>query len=269
MRIESLQNDLVKELRLQRMKRDGVLPPSFIAEGDATLSEALDAGWAPTLFVHDDSETARAARDRVTTAGMRQEVIVTREVLAKITGRDNPPPLIARFDEPNRPLESLDPRAAPRWLLLEGIRDPGNLGNCIRTAAAVGAGGVILVGECCDPYAIETVRASTGSIFAVPIYRASREEARTLLARWPGSSIAAVPRDAVDYDAIDYRAPALIAIGAEREGLSDDIVRASSASARIPMVGRTESLNLATAAALMLYAAMRGQGRGAIDARKA
>jgi TrmH family RNA methyltransferase len=257
-RIESLQNPLVKELRALRERRDRAESPAFIAEGVATITAALDAGWLPNLIIHDASASVRAVLDRAAATGLRDEAIVTSEILAKITGRDNPPPIIARFDEPLRPIEKLDPAAAPRWLLLEGVRDPGNLGNSLRTADAVGAGGVILVGDCCDPFAIETVRATTGSIFAVPVYRATLEAARALIARWPGASVAAMPRDGAAYDAVDYRTPALLVIGGERDGLSASLAGACSDMARIPMVGRTESLNLATAAALMLYESLRG-----------
>lgn len=256
-RIESAQNPLVKELRLQRERRDRVAPAAFLAEGVATVRAALDAGWVPTLLMHDESDATREIRARAVASGLKHDVVATREILAKITGRDNPPPLIARFAEPTTSLDALDPAAALRWLLLEGVRDPGNLGNCIRTAEAVGAGGVILVGDCCDPFSIETVRASTGSIFGVPIYRATVEAARALVARWPGSSVAAMPRAADDYDRVAYAIPSLLLIGAEREGLSESLAAACGARARIPMAARTESLNLATAAALMLYESMR------------
>ena len=256
-RSESLQHSLVKGLRALRERRDRAESPAFIAEGLATISAALDAGWLPNLIAHDASASVRAVVDRAASAGMQDEVIVTSDILAKITGRDNPPPLIARFDEPLRPIRELDPTGAPRWLLLEGVRDPGNLGNAVRTADAVGAGGVILVGDCCDPYAIETVRATTGSIFSVPVYQVTLDTARALVARWPGASVAAMPRDGIAYDAVEYRAPSLLVIGAERDGLSSSLAGACSAMARIPMVGRTESLNLATAAALMLYESLR------------
>ena len=101
-------------------------------------------------------------------------------------------------------------------------------------------------------------RATTGSIFSVPVYQVTLDTARALVARWPGASVAAMPRDGIAYDAVEYRAPSLLVIGAERDGLSSSLAGACSAMARIPMVGRTESLNLATAAALMLYESLRG-----------
>jgi TrmH family RNA methyltransferase len=257
-RIESLQNPLVKELRSLRERRNRAESPAFIAEGASMMGAALDAGWVPDLVAHDASAPLRPLLDRAAVAGSSDEVIVTREILAKITGRDNPPPLIGRFEEPIRQIEALDPTTSPRWLMLEGVRDPGNLGNSLRSADAVGAGGVILVGDCCDPFAVETVRATTGSIFSVPVYRATLEAAHELIARWPGASVAAMPRDGVAYDAVDYRTPSLLVIGGESDGLSPSLTSACGAMARIPMIGRTESLNLATAAALMLYESLRG-----------
>ena len=119
-RIESLQHSLVKGLRALRERRDRAESPAFIAEGLATISAALDAGWLPNLIAHDASASVRAVVDRAASAGMQDEVIVTSDILEKITGRDNPPPLIARFDEPLRPIGELDPTGAPRWLLQIG-----------------------------------------------------------------------------------------------------------------------------------------------------
>lgn len=263
-RIESLGNDLVKELRLQREHRDRVAPKSFLAEGADMIATALDCGWSPTLLLHDGSAEGQAIRDRCIseeTAAAMREVITTPDVLSKVSGRDNPPKAIARFDEPHHDLAQINPDSSPRWLMLEGIRDPGNLGNCIRTAAAAGAGGIVLVGTCCDPYATETVRATTGAIFAIPIYRATLVEACELVSRWPGSSVAALPREATHYDDVQYLAPALLVVGSERDGLSRRLASACAERATIPMPGSVESLNVATAAALMLYASMRAAER--------
>lgn len=253
--IGSVSNPLVKELRELRTPKGRKEQRRFLAEGERTLAEATRAGWhASILLVGPGGEGTKLSADRV--------VNVSRDVLSKVTGRENPQPHLGVFAEPaaeTQGLQQIDPSAATRWLMLEGPRDPGNLGSCIRSADAVAAGGVILVGDTCDPYSVECVRATMGSIFSVPIFRLSDAEARDLLARWPGESVATAGDAPSDYAAIEYRAPAMVVVGTEADGLSPALRAACGVAVSIPMLGRAESLNLGVAAAITLYAAERAQ----------
>lgn len=254
-RIESLSNPLVKELRELRTRKGRLEQRRFMAEGERTLAEAAAGGWRAALMLLGPG----ASR---TVVPSERVIEVTDEVLAKITGRDNPQSHVGIFMEPDgatQRVESINPASAKRWLMLEAPRDPGNLGGCIRTADAVAAGGVILVGDACDVYGVECVRATMGSIFSVPIFKCTIEEARALLASWPGDSIATAGDAPGDYAALSYKAPALIVVGREADGLSNSLRAACSATASIPMLGRAESLNLGVAAAITLYAAERAQ----------
>jgi TrmH family RNA methyltransferase len=259
-RIESLSNPLVKELRELRTRKGRLEQRRFMAEGERTLAEAAAGGWrAELLLVTPDAPRSAVAAERI--------IEVTDEVLAKITGRDNPQPQLGIFSDPDRTARrftAIDPATASRWLMLEAPRDPGNLGSCIRSADAVAAGGVLLVGDACDAYSVECVRATMGSIFSVPIFHGSIEEACELLARWPGETIATAGDAPGDYASLSYKAPAAIVVGTEAEGLSRTLRNACSATASIPMLGRAESLNMGVAAAITLYAAERAQrlGRG-------
>ena len=254
-RIESLTNPLVKELRELRTHKGRVEQRRFLAEGERSLAEAAAAGWrAEYLLVAPGAARGVVPADRT--------IDVSLEVLEKITGRDNPQPHLGVFAEPDtasRDLGALNARSATRWLMIETPRDPGNLGSCIRSADATAAGGVILVGDACDPYSIECVRATMGSIFAVKIFRVTREEAVALLARWPGESVATAADGSVDYVEIAFKAPAMLVIGTEAEGLSSPLRSACTRVARLPMLGRAESVNLAVAAGVFLYAAERAQ----------
>ncbi len=254
-RIESLTNPLVKELRALRTHKGRVEQRRFLAEGERTLAEAAAAGWRAEYLL-----VAPGAARGVVPAG--RTIDVSLEVLEKITGRDNPQPHLAVFAEPeaaSRDLEALDARNAERWLMIEAPRDPGNLGSCIRSADATAAGGIILVGDACDPYSIECVRATMGSIFAVPIFRVTRDEAVALLGRWPGESVATAADGSVDYTEIRFTSPTMLVIGTEAEGLSPALRGACTSVARLPMLGRAESVNLAVAAGVFLYAAERAQ----------
>jgi TrmH family RNA methyltransferase len=139
------------------------------------------------------------------------------------------------------------------WVALEAIRDPGNLGTIIRTADAVGASGVALVGTCCDPYSHEAVRASMGSIFNVPLVRVSQESFLVSAAGWKGDVVGTHLSGREDFRAARYRPPTLLAMGSEGPGLSPALAAACSRLVKIPMAGRLDSLNLAVATALMLY----------------
>ena len=254
-RIESLTNPLVKELRALRTHKGRVEQRRFLAEGERTLAEAAAAGWrAEYLLVAPGAARVVVPADHI--------IDVSLEVLEKITGRDNPQPHLAVFAEPDaasRDLSALNAAGAARWLMIEAPRDPGNLGSCIRSADATAAGGVILVGDACDPYSIECVRATMGSIFTLPIFRATRDDAVALLARWPGESVATAADGSVDYVGVGFKAPALLVIGTEAEGLSSELRGACASIARLPMLGRAESVNLAVAAGVFLYAAERAQ----------
>jgi TrmH family RNA methyltransferase len=135
------------------------------------------------------------------------------------------------------------------------VRDPGNLGTIIRTADAAGCGGVILIDDCCDPYSVEAVRATMGSIFAVTLAKTSMAQFLAWRAGWPGSVVGTLLSAALDHRQAAYRAPALILMGNEQAGLSPELAKACDVNVKIPMRGRADSLNLAVATGIMVYAA--------------
>jgi TrmH family RNA methyltransferase len=155
-------------------------------------------------------------------------------------------------------LKDIRPHGGETWVALDRVRDPGNLGTIIRTADAAGASGVILVGETTDPFSLETVRATMGSVFAVAVAKATPEE----FIAWKRSSgvsvVATHLAGSVDYRTIDYkRKPVVLLMGNEQSGLPDALAKEADALARIPQQGRADSLNLAVASAVMLFEARR------------
>jgi TrmH family RNA methyltransferase len=133
------------------------------------------------------------------------------------------------------------------------VRDPGNLGTILRTVDAVGAAGVILIGNCCDPTSREAIRATMGSIFAVPLVRASREQFLAWRAGWPGEVVGTHLEAKEDFRKAAYTAPVLLIMGSEGPGLSESLTRSCTKLVKIPMAGKLDSLNLAVATALTLY----------------
>jgi len=163
--------------------------------------------------------------------------------------------VVGVFRQTFRPLAEIEPKSAPCWVALHRVRDPGNLGTIVRTADAAGCGGVILVGECCDPFAVEAVRATMGSIFAVPLSRATEAEFAAWRKTWPGSVVGTLLSATVDHRSADYRQPSLILMGNEQQGLPADMAALCDVAVKIPMRGRADSLNLSVATGIMIYAA--------------
>ena len=260
--ITSLQNDRVKAIRALDMRKERKATGLFVAEGASIVMTAKENGWLPeTLLALPDAMAAGVGRDLAHWAGQSggHVMAVSNAVLGKLASKENPQSLLGVFRQQTHPLP--DPAAlhdGDVWLVLEEVRDPGNLGTIIRTVDAVGAKGVILVGQCCDPWSRECVRATMGSIFAVPLVRAERSAFLAWLRSWPGDVIATHLAGAEDFRETAYSGPTLLVMGSEGPGLSDELAAAATRLVKIPMAGRLDSLNLAVATALVLYE-MRGK----------
>jgi TrmH family RNA methyltransferase len=251
--ITSLANDTVKRARALHLRKAREDTGEFLAEGLKIVAEAVQLGFSPRLLLHSPAAAGQPLLEKA--AAVAHEVVeVTPAILAKISRRDNPQTVLGVFEQRWAPLSEFDSRVAP-VIGLERIRDPGNLGTIVRTADGAGAAGVILIGECCDPWSVEAVRATMGSIFAVRIARAREAEFLAWRAGWPGSVVGALLAATTDFRAATYRPPALILMGNEQSGLTPSLAGTCDVTVRIPMRGRADSLNLAVATGLMVYAA--------------
>lgn len=255
--VTSLSNPKVKAVRALHMRKEREDTGLFLAEGLKVITEGVELGRPPKQLLYGpgaDHPLLKKAIEAIQAAG--GEVIeVTRDILEKVSRRDNPQAVIAVFEQVFTPLGQLKPQAAPCWVALQAVRDPGNLGTIIRTADSAGCGGVILVGDCCDPYSVEAVRATMGSVFAVPLAKASVEEFIAYRKTWPGSVVGALLTATTDYRSADYRAPTMILMGNEQQGLPPELAAVCDVNVKIPMRGRADSLNLSVAAGVMIYAA--------------
>jgi TrmH family RNA methyltransferase len=255
--VTSLTNTTVKAVRALHLRKEREATGQFLAEGLKIVIEALDNALAPRVLMHSrEADHPLLHRAIKATQAAGGEVIeVTREILEKVSRRDNPQTVVAVFDQQFTPLDGIDPASATCFVALEQVRDPGNLGTIVRTADAAGCGGVILIGDTVDPFSVEAVRATMGSVFAVPLARATREAFLTWRKRWPGSVVGTLLTATHDYRAASYRTPTLILMGAEQAGLTPDLAAACDVNVKIPMRGRADSLNLAVATGIMIYAA--------------
>ena len=259
-KITSPSNPTIKLLKSLHAKKGRAETGLFLAEGARLAREAADLGIWPELMAVSEAALEREQVRALAAAAEAHsvQVIETSEnVLGQIAKRDNPQTVIGAYRQRYAKLDAL---RGDLLVALEGVRDPGNLGTILRTVDSVGAGGVILIGQSCDPYSVEAVRASMGSIFAAPIARASFEELLAFKSARGAALVGASLKGTEMAAEVQLPARVVLLMGNEQSGLPAEMEAGCDVLARIPMRGRADSLNLATATAVMLYDLWRRRG---------
>lgn len=233
-----------------------------VVEGHDELALALEAGAVPTtLFTCPDLVTPERARlvEQVQATGA--EVLrLGRAAFERISYRDSPDGLLAVLPDPARTLAALELPTDPLLLVAEGIEKPGNLGAMLRTAEAAGVDAVVAASPLTDWANPNVVRASKGTLFAVPVADAPAAEVVAWLRERQVRLVVATPEaDALVTEA-DLTGAVAIAVGTEHEGVTEGLRDAADQLVRLPMAGRVNSLNVATAAAVCVYEAVRQRG---------
>jgi TrmH family RNA methyltransferase len=254
--ITSPANPQVKHLAALRTRDRREDADLFLAEGGRMVGRALECGLAPRIFAYDDGvrhEPAVQDLIRACLSAKAECLELNASLIGKITRRNNPQPVIAAFEHVVKPISAIDPSKARIVLGLDRIKDPGNLGTILRTADASGAD-ILLIGDSCDPHGTEAVRASAGSIFSVNIFEGSEADVLALCKNWPGDILGTKVTQSVDYRTVTPKSPALLFVGNEQYGLSDDLADACTRMIHIPTLARVESLNVGIAAGILLFA---------------
>ena len=255
--VTSLTNPIVKDLRSLALKKFRDQQGVFLAEGLKLVIDALEQDWRIKTLVFAKSGKGNKMVEQVAARTFAKGGLVlevTEKVIAAITRRDNPQVVVGVFEQQYQHLASLRPKHNDVYIALDRVRDPGNLGTIIRTADAVGAKGVILIGDTTDPYSLETVRATMGSVFSVPLYKTTENDFLNWRKGFSGLIVGTHLKGAVDYRTIPYaNKPVVLMMGNEQQGLPDNLANACDKLARIPQAGRADSLNLAIATGVMLY----------------
>lgn len=253
--VTSLANPLVKDIKALAQKKFRDQQNAFIAEGLKLVIDALDLGWTIKTLIFANLGNAAVEKVAARTVASGGDVLeVSEKVLTAITRRDNPQAVVGVFSQRFVPLKDVRPKGNDVWVALDRVRDPGNLGTVIRTVDAVGAKGIILVGETTDPFSLETVRATMGSIFAVPVAKTTPEAFLAWRKDFGGTVAGTHLKGAVDYRSVDFgNRPVLLMMGNEQQGLPDNLADACDKLLRIPQTGRADSLNLAVATGVMLF----------------
>jgi RNA methyltransferase, TrmH family len=254
--VTAFSNATVKRLRALRDKKARRAEGLFLAEGLRIVAEARDSGKLPEIiaFSAEGAKHPLAAKIIAATEASGGEAIETSpDILSKMSGKDNPQMLLGAYRQPDTGLERIDRSTAPLWIVAQALRDPGNIGTILRTGDAAGAGGLILVDDCADPFSVEAVRASMGAVFTQDIAVASWPQFVGWLRSGPGQLVGTSLKATTDYLDAHYSAPCFLLIGNEQQGLPADYEAECDSLVKIAMAGRADSLNAAMAAAVMAF----------------
>lgn len=261
--ITAFSNPLVKQVRSLRDKKHRRREGLFVAEGLRILTEAREAGFLPEILFFS-AGTAHPLLDALIeeTEAAGDVVETSADILHKLTGKDNPQTMLGVYRAFDLGLERIERSSAPLWIVAQALRDPGNLGTILRTGDAVGAGGLILVDECVDPFSVEAVRASMGALFTQSIAAAAWPDFIRWLRAGEGELIGTSLKAELDYQSPGYRPPAFILVGNEAQGLPPDYEAECDLLVKMPMLGKADSLNAAVATAVMAYEVLNQWRRG-------
>ena len=258
--IASTSNPIVKEIKGLALKKNRDAQNLFMAEGLKLVTDAIDNGWNVRTLIYAKQMTAQPHLQAIAAkakTGGAQILEVSDKVLTAISRRDNPQMVIGIFEQ-----QWHSPQALSQWaynpgdvlVALDRVRDPGNLGTIIRTADATGTKAIILVDDTTDPFSIEAVRATMGSIFNIALCRMTSDEFIVWRRSFSGEVIGTHLEGAVDYRLIDYnKKPNLLLMGNEQQGLPENLANLCDHLAFIPMAGKADSLNLAISTGVMLF----------------
>lgn len=248
-KITSRQNPRVKYLASLQSRKERKKTQETILEGPNLIKEANRAGI--------DFIEILATEDFLATEGFyfkEKITLVSEEVMDKISPTRTPRGIIARIKQPYYPWQEL--LGGEKLLLLEGLQDPGNVGTLIRTAAGADLDGIILLGEGADPYQPKVLRASAGAIFWIPVGKVKQEERDSFFSELPRdfSLYVAQPGQGRDFRQVKFAPKSVLVLGHETRGISGDFSGRSVKKVSIPLAREIESLNVAAAGAILIWA---------------
>jgi RNA methyltransferase, TrmH family len=254
--ITSLANERVKNIRKLHERKARQESGLFTIEGLRIIAEAVEQG-APIETLIAAPELIKSEFGTRLIADQRERGVpvleVSGEVFQRLSLKEGPQGLAAVVRQQWKALDQIDMRAGRTWLVLDSVADPGNLGTILRTHDATGGTGVMLLDQSTDPYDPSAVRASMGALFSQVLVKTGFEA----FADWKRSSemhlVGTSGSAATDYHAYAYPNTTALFMGSERQGLQPHHLALCDAVVSIPMLGKSDSLNLAVATAVVLY----------------
>jgi TrmH family RNA methyltransferase len=258
--IESTQNPRVKtaaKLRKSKVRKE---TGKTLVEGYREILRATESGWKfDELYVCPELYLDAGAPDLMTEIAQSNTPVFqcSETVFRKMSYRDTPDGLMALSPLVGKTLNELVLPDNPLLLIAENLEKPGNLGTILRTADATGVDAIIVCNSKTDINNPNVIRASIGTLFFIPIAEATTAETLIWLNENKIQSIAALPDAVCEYTTINMQGASAIVVGSEDEGLTSDWITGSNQQVCIPMLGKNDSLNVSTAAAILLYEAVR------------
>lgn len=246
--ITSISNNLIKETAKLQQKKFRKQTSKFLLEGQKPIFEAIDAG----IEIKQVFLTQKNLEKFTQKTNLQDKIILVNDaIIEKISTTETAPEAVAVAKQINYKLENL--KSTKRLALVENIKDSGNLGTIIRSAAAFGIEGIILCGETTDIFNPKVVRSAVGALFKMPITKANLAEVKE---QFPNHNFIATVvnhSDIISPDKIDFSKPFILMLGSEANGLTDDAIKIANIKTTIPMTNLTESLNLSIAASILFY----------------
>ncbi len=257
--ITSLQNNLVKQTVLLKQKKNRTASNLFLIEGFKGVKEALDSGLKiDNIFIGENFNKELDIPENLKDKAYK----VTDHILGKIATTDTAPDIIATAYQKDYELKDIFSVQCPIILVLDNIKDPGNLGTIIRTATASNVSGIILTDETVDLYNPKTVRASAFNIWKIPVVKITEKSTiKQQLNKFESCKFAATAlkgdKKLQLYSDIDYNQPMVLMFGSESHGISDELAEQADYLLTIPMNNQVESLNLSVSTGIILYEAFK------------
>ena len=262
--ITSPSNQRVKWLLNLRKRRVRDAEGLMIVEGYDELRLALDAGVRPQALFHCPSlvsDSGRLQSAQQLAAEGTSVFELGKAAFSRASVRESPDGWLAVVTTPGKTLDALKISANPLLLICEAVEKPGNLGAMLRTAEAAGVDAVIAASPVADWGNPNVVRASKGAIFAVQVAAANSLELAAWLRSHGIAIVAASPGSETVVSDLDLSGSVAVVVGAEHSGLDEFWLNEADATATLPMFGHINSLNVAVAAAVIIYEAVRQRGR--------
>lgn len=269
--ITSPHNPKVKQVIALRDRKERDRSRLMRVEGYEELSLALASGAQPTALYFCPALFRAPGAQRLLEQIERTSaelIEVSERIFEKIAYREGPDGWLAVFPALNTSLQTLQPGHNPFVVVAEAVEKPGNLGAMLRTADAAGVDALIAAAPLTDWGNPNIVRSSKGALFSVPVAAADNDQTIAWLRKHKIRIIAATPQADTRYTEADLRGPVAIAVGTEKEGLSQAWLDQADVQVQIPMVGKVNSLNVATATALLVYEVVRQRTAAGGDGRR-
>ena len=259
-KITSVSNPKIKFIKSLLLRKNRSNSGYFLAEGERTCKEAIDHGWFPKYLIYNNERDKSENIDSIIKKCIIEGGLilnVSQKILSKISKKENPQIILGVFQQKLFKINEVKDKNSLAWLALERVRDPGNLGTILRTCNATGVTSIILVGNCCDPFSPESVRASMGAIFSIKIIHLTKDKFLSWATNKKNKIVVTSLNGKKHYTECNWGAMPILVMGNEQSGISKELEKISHESLKLPMLGTSDSLNLSVSTGVFLYEILR------------